>query len=411
MKSICLYFQVHQPFRLRNYKFFDIGNESHYFDERNNRKILNKVAQKCYIPTNKLLLDLIYKHKGKFKISFSISGTAIDQFERYSPRVLQSFKDLADTDCVEFLCETYSHSLSALMSRAEFEKQVDEHKRKIRSLFGKTPKVFRNTELIYSDEIGSYVHEMGFKGMLTEGADHILEWKSPNHIYYNPIHPEMKLLLKNFRLSDDIAFRFSQQSWNEWPLTVDKYIDWLKAASFNSEIINLFMDYETFGEHQWKETGIFQFLARLPQDIINQEEFEFVTPSEALKKHQPVGPINVIHPISWADEERDLTAWLGNDLQEDAFNALYKLEPLISVCKDKKLLQDWKYLQTSDHFYYMCTKYFADGDVHMYFNHYSSPYEAYINFMNVLSDYEKRLRMHLTSLTPEMKSKIRGKVA
>ena len=252
MKSICLYFQVHQPFRLRNYRFFDIGNKSQYFDEENNRKILQKVATKCYIPTNNLLLELINRYKGRFKISFSISGTVLDQFELYAPEVINSFQELADTGCVEFLSETYSHSLSALKSKNEFELQVDEHKKKIRSLFGVTPKVFRNTELIYSDKIGKHVQEMGFIGMLTEGAKHILKWKSPNHLYYHPIKPELKLLLKNFQLSDDIAFRFSQESWDEWPLTVEKYVDWINAAIIHGEIINLFMDYETFGEHQWK---------------------------------------------------------------------------------------------------------------------------------------------------------------
>ena len=395
MKSICLYFQVHQPFRLRNYRFFDIGSKSHYFDESINRKILNKVAQKCYLPTNKLLLDLIKTYKTDFKVCFSISGTAIDQFELYAPEVLRSFQELADTNCVEFLSETYGHSLSALKSKAEFENQVDEHRKKIRSVFGKVPKVFRNTELIYSNKIGQYAHDMGFKGILTEGAKHILNWKSPNHVYYHPYHPELKLLLKNYQLSDDIAFRFSQQSWDEWPLTVDKYSNWLKSASKGGEIINLFMDYETFGEHQWEESGIFSFLSQLPQQLIQEKSFQFVTPSEAISKHPPVGSIKVNSPISWADEARDLTAWLGNDLQNDAFETLYKLEPLISICKDKKLLKDWKYLQTSDHFYYMCTKYFADGDVHMYFNHYDSPYEAYINFMNVVVDFEKRLRTHL----------------
>ncbi|MFH0867614.1 MAG: FliG C-terminal domain-containing protein [Bacteroidota bacterium] len=391
MKAICFYFQVHQPFRLRTYRFFDIGVNHHYYDDYANRYILRRVADKCYIPANNIILNLIKEFGSSFKVSYSISGTALDQFEMYTPDVLESFQRLAETGCVEFLAETYSHSLSALKSKDEFIRQVDEHSVKIERLFGRKPTTFRNTELIYSDSIGEMVAEMGFKTMLTEGAKHMLGWKSPNYMYYNSVNPKLKLLLKNFRLSDDIAFRFSQTSWSEWPVTTEKYVDWLNNIDGREECVNLFMDYETFGEHQWPETGIFDFLKALPARVFSNSTFKFHTPSELSELLQPVSPVHVQYPISWADEERDLTAWLGNDLQDDAFNRLYELEEKVYRCKDENILRDWKYLQTSDHFYYMCTKWFSDGDVHKYFNPYNTPYEAFINFMNILSDFLIRI--------------------
>ena len=395
MKKICFYFQVHQPFRLRTYRFFDIGNSNQYFDEHKNDAVMKKVAEKCYLPTNHLLLDLIKEYGNRFKISFSISGTALDQFELYAPEVLQSFQELAKTGCVEFLAETYSHSLSSLISPEEFNRQVKDHSKKIEQLFGQKPTIFRNTELIYSDKIGELVSDMGFKTMLTEGANHILGWKSPNFLYCSAANPKLKLLLKNFRLSDDIAFRFSQSDWNGWPLTAEKFVGWLNSIPENDEIINLFMDYETFGEHQWKETGIFEFMRSLPHHVFSSTSFSFTTPSEASEVFQPIAQLSMPNPVSWADEERDLSAWLGNDIQDDAFESLYRLEHKIKKIKNEDLLRDWKYLQTSDHFYYMCTKFFADGDVHKYFNPYNSPYDAFINYMNVLSDFENRVNTNL----------------
>jgi len=392
MRHICFYFQVHQPFRLRrNYRFFDIGSNHHYYDEHANRTIVQKVANKCYLPTNKVLLDLIKEYGAQFKIAFSISGTALDQFEKYSPQTIESFQRLADTGCVEFLGETYAHSLCSLKSKEEFFHQVALHTKKIKEVLGQKPKVFRNTELIYSDGIGEMVAEMGFKAQLTEGAKHILGWKSPNYLYCNARNPKLKLLLKNFSLSDDIAFRFSNRGWSQWPLTADKFVNWINELPREEEIINLFMDYETFGEHQWEHTGIFEFMRHLPGKVFANSNYNFITPSQAVEQMKPVAPIHVPHPISWADEERDLTAWLGNDLQDDAFDNLYKLEPLVRKCKAAALLKDWEYLQTSDHFYYMCTKFFSDGDVHKYFNPYETPYEAYINYMNVLSDFTLRV--------------------
>jgi alpha-amylase len=352
---------------------------------------MRKVADKCYLPSNQILLDQIRKLDGKLKISFSISGVALDQFELYAPEVIESFQQLAATGNVEFLAETDAHSLVALKDREEFMRQVEKHSARIKTYFGQTPKIFRNTELIYSDDMGAMVADMGYNGMLTEGAKHILGWKSPNYLYYNAVNPKLKVLLKNFKLSDDIAFRFSNKEWNEWPLTADKFAGWLKSIDKKEEIVNLFMDYETFGEHQWEETGIFGFLEALPETVLRKTDFTFSTPSEIIKQHQPVAAVHCPHPISWADEERDLTAWLGNQLQEEAYNKLYDLIPLVKQCNDPVLMKDWEYLQTSDHFYYMCTKFFSDGAVHAYFNPYESPYDAFINYMNILSDFQLRV--------------------
>lgn len=395
MKNICFYFQVHQPMRLRPYRFFDIGSNHDYFDEKVNHEIMRKVAQKCYLPTNQLLLELIEQHQGHFRISFSISGVCLDQFELYAQDVLESFKKLARTGCVEFLAETYSHSLSALASPEEFKNQVQRQAKRIEDLFGQKPKVFRNTELIYSDYIGQLVGELGYETMLTEGADHVLGWRSPNLMYENATGNGLKLLLKNYKLSDDIAFRFGQKSWESWPLTTDKFVDWVNQTPWDQEIINLFMDYETFGEHQWEDTGIFEFMRALPSAVLGQSEFKFVTPSEASSFMKPVAKLEVPNAMSWADEERDLTAWLGNDIQDDAFESLYRLEDKVKQIDDEKIKRDWLYLQTSDHFYYMCTKFWADGDVHKYFSHYDSPYEGFINYMNVLVDFEEEVNKRL----------------
>ncbi len=391
MKTICLYFQVHQPMRMRRYRFFDIGNDSYYYDDYLNESIMRKVADNCYLPANKLLFSLIKEYGVQLKVTFSITGIALDQFQLYAPEVIDSFKKLAGTGSVDFLAETYSHSLVSLKNDEEFKKQVELHKNKIKTLFGIEPTVFRNTELIYSDVIGAKVADMGFKAILTEGAKHVLGWKSPNYVYYNAINPKLKVLLKNFKLSDDIAFRFSNKGWDEYPLTAAKYVNWIANLDSKEETINLFMDYETFGEHQNIETGIFNFLKDLPKQVFKKKNISFSTPAEIADNLQPIAAVQVPNPISWADEERDLTAWLGNDMQEDAFNKLYSLTDKIHKCEDKKILADWKYLQASDHFYYMCTKVFSDGDVHSYFNPFDSPYDAYINYMNILSDFIIRL--------------------
>ena len=384
-----MYFQVHQPVRLRKYHFFDIGKNNDYYDDFANRTYTRKIVDRCYLPANRVILELIKKYGKNFKVAFSITGLAIEQFQKYAPEVIDSFKELAATGSVEFLAETYSHSLACLVDEAEFKRQVKRHSEVMKDLFGMKPVTFRNTELVYSDEIGEMVANMGYTTMLTEGARHILGWKSANYLYTNSINPKLRLLLKNFRLSDDIAFRFSDQNWDQWPLTAEKYVSWLTAA--DGEIVNLFMDYETFGEHQSAGTGIFDFLAALPGQVFANSDFEFLTPKEAAAKHQPVAPLHVPYPISWADEERDLTAWLGNELQNEAFEELYKTREKVNALKDEALIHDYNCLQASDHFYYMCTKLFADGDIHSYFTPYATPYEAFINYMNVLSDFILRV--------------------
>ncbi|MBO7242827.1 MAG: glycoside hydrolase family 57 protein [Alistipes sp.] len=389
MKTVCFYFQVHQPWRLKTYRFFNMGNDHNYLDDFTNRAIMQKVARECYLPMNALLLNLINEHKGALRCSFSITGSAVEQFKAYAPEVLESFKRLADTGCVEFLGETYSHSLSSLYSVEEFKQEVKLHSQMLKEEFGVKPTTFRNTELIYSDDIAKAVEGMGFKAMLAEGARHILGWKSPNFVYTDAVDNKLRLLLRNYKLSDDIAFRFSNEGWPEWPLTADKFAQWV--ASENGDVVNLFMDYETFGEHQKASTGIFDFMKALPAALLATGEVEFATASEAAKRLQPVAVLHCPYAMSWADEERDVTAWLGNDLQNEAFNKLYALAPKVKKVKNKDFEFVWHFMQNSDHFYYMATKWFSDGDVHSYFNPYDSAYEAFINYMNVLADFEIEL--------------------
>ena len=390
-KTLCFYFQIHQPVRLRRYRFFDIGKRHDYFDEYVNRSTIRRVAERCYLPMNHLIMDLIKRYGTNFKVSFSISGSALEQFALHAPEVIESFKELAKTGSVEFLAETYAHSLASLSDTDEFERQVQRHAAKMEELFGQKPVTLRNSSLIYSDQIGERVAAMGFESMLTDGAKHVLGWKSPNFVYTNVMNPRLKLLLKNSRLSDDLTLRFSDHSWHEWPLTADKYARWLKDCTQDSEIVNLFMNYETFGENQLAETGIFEFMRSLPEYIFSTTDFEFLTPSEAVKKHQPVAPLHVPYPISWADEEKDITGWLGNELQNEAFEELFKIQPKVEALNDPELNEDYSRLQASDHFYYMRTKLFSDNDYHRYVSPYETPYEAFINYMNVLSDFIARV--------------------
>ena len=377
MKTVNLYFQVHQPWRLKVYRFFNIGKDHNYLDDFTNRAIMQKVARQCYLPMNAMLLKLIEEHKGAFKCSFSVTGSAIEQFRIYAPEVLDSFRALAKTGCVEFLAETYSHSLAALSSKEDFVEQVKLHAKTIKKEFGVKPVAFRNTELIYSDGIGEMVSELGFKTILAEGAKHVLGWKSPNYIYTNAIDNRLRVLLRNYKLSDDIAFRFSNQGWDEYPLTADKFAQWVKEDA--GDVINLFMDYETFGEHQKADTGIFDFVRALPAAILSKGDIQFATVSEAAQVSQPVGVLHCPHVMSWADEERDVTAWLGNELQNEAFGKLYALKDKVKALKNEDFDYVWNFMQTSDHFYYMATKWLSDGDVHSYFNPYGSSYEAFIN--------------------------------
>jgi len=389
MPSVCFYFQVHQPLRLRHYTVFDKNDR--YFDDYKNASICRKVANKCYLPANRLILDLIRQFDGRFKVAYSITGVLLEQLLSFSPEVMSTFDALAETGCVEFLAETYYHSLSFLYSRDEFVEQVNKHIETIDSFFGQKPRIFRNTELVYNNDLAALIESMGkFDAIITEGADHILGHRSPNFVYQPKDCNNLKLLLKNYPLSDDIAFRFSNRDWTQWPLTADKFAHWISNVNGNGNVVNLFMDYETFGEHQWEDTGIFDFMRHLPHEVLKHPDNNFKTPSEVVQHYQPVDTVDVPHIISWADIERDLSAWVGNAMQSNAIHELYRLEKKIKQTADEKIIADWRRLQASDHFYYMCTKYFADGDVHKYFNPYDSPYDSYINFMNVLDNLHSR---------------------
>jgi alpha-amylase len=407
MPSICFYFQVHQPLRVKKYRVFNVGVDKGYFDDdseadTNNAKVFKKVANKSYLPTNALLLELLNKHP-EFKVSFSLSGIFLEQAEKYMPEVIESFKKLVDTGRAEILSETYYHSLSFLYSKPEFRKQVNLHRKKVKELFGVTPKIFRNTELIFNNDLAYEVEGLGFDGVLAEGADHVLGWQSPNYLYKPKNTKKIKLLLKNYRLSDDIAFRFSSKEWNEYPLTTPKFANWVSAVNGSGEVINLFMDYETFGEHQWEDTGIFEFLRYLPEEVLKNPDNNFVTPSEAVAKYETRGELDIPNFVSWADTERDLSAWLSNPMQHDAIRKLYNLEQAIFDIGDEELIDTWRKLTTSDHFYYMCTKWWNDGDVHKYFSPYESPYDAFINYMNALTDL--KLRVENQQKTKDIKKK------
>lgn len=410
MKTVCFYFQIHQPMRLKRYRFFNIGRDHHYLDAAANSFITQKVAQKCYLPMNALLLKLIKENKGNFRVSFSMSGLAIEQFREFAPEVLDSFRELAATDCVEFLGETYSHSLASLINNDEFIDQVKAHSKIIKKEFGHKPTAFRNTELIYSDTIGETVAALGFKTMLAEGARHVLGWRSPNYVYAAALDQRLRLLLRNYKLSDDIAFRFSDRSWSEWPLTAEKYVNWILSDETPGDVVNLFMDYETFGEHQWAESGIFEFMKHLPTKALKTKKIKFATVSETAKVHQPEAILSSPYPMSWADEERDVTAWLGNELQDEAFGKLYSLREKVKALNLKEYNHVWDFMQTSDHFYYMATKWLSDGDVHKYFNPYESSYDAFINYMNVLSDFaielDRKLEESSKKSSPKRKEKV-----
>ncbi|MBO4378845.1 MAG: glycoside hydrolase family 57 protein [Clostridia bacterium] len=396
MPSVCFYFEVHQPCRLRPYSFFDIGSSDRYDDEELDRLVMKKVAEKCYQPMNALLLDLIRKHEGRFRFTFSLTGTFIDQMLAYSPETLTGFQALAETGCVEFLDETDSHSLAAVFSEEEFRSQVLTHRERMQELFGCSPRAFRNTELIYCDRLAKIVEDMGYSTILAEGVDRILDWRSPRFIYTPAGCDSIRLFLKSYSLSDDIAFRFSNRSWSEWPLMADTYAGWLKQTKSCGNAVGLFMDYETFGEHQWKDTGIFEFMKALPGMVLDDPDMDFLTVSEAADRYGASGELSVPDWISWADAERDLSAWLGNEMQRDALNSLYACRPLVIAVNDPQITRKWRRLQTSDHFYYMSTKKASDGEVHEYFTPYGSPYSAYTNFMNILADFRLRLSERIT---------------
>lgn len=393
MKSIILYLHAHQPYRLRHYTIFDVTQASNYFDtddasQDSNHRVIEKIAHKSYRPTNELLLELLNKYPD-FKVNLSITGLLLWQLENWAPDVIESFKRLFETGRVEIAAETFYHSLAFFYDKAEFERQVQMHRDKVYSLFGQEPKVIRNTELAYNNELGKWAEEHGYNGVLAEGWDPVLGWRSPNFLYRPKGTENIKLLLKNYKLSDDIAFRFGDKEWKEWPLTAEKFAHWLSQTE-PAETFNLFMDYETFGEHQWEDKGIFDFLEHLPREWLKDSGHTFLNFSEAIDRLEAKEEIDMPNTVTWADTERDLTAWLGNPMQQQAIGSLYKLGERVLESGDLQLIDDWRRLQTSDHFYYMCTKWFNDGDVHAYFSPYGSPYDAFINFMNAWHDVSWR---------------------
>jgi alpha-amylase len=398
-RGIVLYMHVHQPLRIRQYSVFDTANVHDYYDEhnydtdRNNEQVMRKVADKSYRPMIGLLEKLLYEHPD-FHLSLSITGTFIEQAQQWTPDVIDGFKRLVDTGKVEIVAETYYHSLAFFYSRTEFENQVKAHRAKIKEVFGVTTQVFRNTELAYNDELATWADKAGFKGILAEGWDPILEWRSPNHVYRPTGTENIALLLKNYHLSDDLAFRFSDKNWADWPLNADTYSDWASASIADQQLVNLFMDFETFGEHQWADTGIFDFFESFVGKWLSNPENTFYTVSDAIDAFEPVGEISMPHTVTWADNERDLTAWLGNSMQQEALRHVYSLEQDVLRTGDLELIADWRKLQTSDHVYYMCTKWFSDGDVHAYFSPYESPYDAFLYFINVVRDIRWRLHEH-----------------
>ncbi len=391
MVNLCPYFQVHQPDRLRDYKILEVGRSPFYLDEVANAKILQRIASLCYRPMTALLKKLIDQTGGRFKCAFSLTGNFIEQCERFDPTLLDSFRELFQTGSVELLAETYHHSLAFLFSKGEWLEQIELHKIKVQQTFGITPTVFRNTELVYADWLGTEINALGYKGTLCEGVDRLLEGRSPNNLYQHPQEQNFKLLLRNYNLTDDIAFRFTDQSWTEWPLSAQKYQTWIEKSAESGSLINLFMDFETFGEHQKEESGIFTFFEELVQNLLAEGKHHFVTPSEAIEKLVSVGPYSSPELTSWADTERDISAWKMNRMQEDAFARLQKLELSVKEIGHPDILAVWRKLTSSDHFYYMSTKYYTDGDVHQYFSPYETPYDAYINFVNVVTDLERRV--------------------
>lgn len=398
MKSVVLYLHAHQPWRVKPYSVFQAGADPHYFNDEtpnvdtNNRFIIDKVSEKSYLPTNAVLLELLQQHEN-FKLSLSITGSLIEQLEAWRPDVLESFKQLVATGKVELVAETYYHSLAFFYSRTEFMRQVAEHEQKLFDTFGLRPQVFRNTELAYNNDLAYWADEAGYKAIITEGWDPVLGWRSPNHVYQPSYTSNIRLLMKNYRLSDDVAFRFSDKGWSEWPLTSEKYCHWLSETDGGGDVVNLFMDYETFGEHQWADTGIFDFLRAFPAEWLKDSGHDFATISEAAERYDAKDFVDVPHTITWADTERDLTAWLGNSMQHDSILSLYDLEKDILALDNAELLKEWRKLQTSDHFYYMCTKWFSDGDVHAYFSPYDSPYNAFRYFMNAFRDLDMRVKV------------------
>jgi len=375
MRSLCFYFQVHQAYRLRTYRFFDIGKRHFYFDEYGNRTAMQRVSEKCYLPMNQLMMKKIAALGNKLKFALSFSGTAVEQMQQYAPQALKSFKDLVATGNVEVLAETYSHSLASMINKNAFKMQVAEHKKLMKEIFGVRPRTFHNTELIYSNEIGADVAEMGFDLIMTEGAKHVLGWKSPNYLYVNAINPKMKVMLRNWKISDEIALNFRNGNF-----TVDSFVDMLNAIPKDEEVVNIFVDYETFGAEIDASSGIFEFMEYLPEAVLKNTDFQFVTPHQIVDKLQPMGVFDVPMPLSCRDEERDVSTWMGNDMQDDALASLYSCYSKVKKANNEELTRDWNALQASENFAAMCTKHFN-----------GTPYDYYINYMNILTDFKNRL--------------------
>ena len=396
MRSIVLYLHMHQPYRVKHYSIFSVGYNHDYFHDpdwyakENNERIFKKVADKSYRPMLGVIESNLAKYP-EFKLSLSITGTFLEQAFEWTPDIIDTLKRIISTGRVEIVSETYYHSLAFFFDREEFEAQVRIHRDKIREIFGVETSIFRNTELAYNNELAQWAEGFGFKGILAEGWDKILDWRSPNHVYRPEGCNNIKLLLKNYSLSDDIAFRFSDKKWKEWPLTVEKYQGWINMDAIRGNLINLFMDFETFGEHQWEDTGIFKFMDHLIYSWLQEYDNKFMTVSEACDSEEPEGTISMPWTVTWADTERDLTAWLGNSMQHEAMKNLYDLKPALFESGDEALIADWRRLSTSDHAYFMCTKYFNDGDVHAYFSPYDTPYDAFLYYMNVMRDINFRI--------------------
>jgi alpha-amylase len=388
MKTLCFYFQIHQPFRLKRYRFFDIGSDNYYYDDFANEDIITGIARRSYLKANAMLLDIIRQYGNRFKVAFSISGIALEQLEMYVPEVIDGFRDLAKTGCVEFLAETYNHSLASLEDAEEFRLQVKRHSEKIELLFGQKPAVFRNTELIYSDEVGELVYNIGFRTMMVEGAKHVLGWKSPNYIYSSALNPDLKLLVRNMKYSDDISFRFSNYNWNEYPLVADKFINWIASLPETEKIVTVGMNYEVLGSQQPSETGIFEFFKAIPYFAFDRN-IGFATPSEVADNFKPSGELTVPYPCSWSGEEKDVSPWKGNILQQEAIAKLYETGERVRMVRDRRILQDWDYLQSSDHFNFMSTKLFPGPSV---YSPYENAFDAFNNYMNVLSDFICRVK-------------------
>jgi alpha-amylase len=401
MTAVCFYFQVHQPYRLRKFSFFEKRDLRYYFDDELNRSVMSKVSRKCYLPANELLLKLCKRYGDSVKFAFSITGVALEQLEQYAPKTLETFQELADCrDNIEFLSETYYHSLASVFDPEDFEVQVRLHSEALRRYLGLSncPNIFRNTELIYDDVVGARVAEMGFKGILAEGPDDILNGRSSSSLFMLPNGPGsagLKILAKNYQLSDDVAFRFCDSSWSEYPLSPKKFASWVKAAAGPTGVVNIFIDYETFGEHQWADTGIFRFLEMLPEELL-RAGCVLMAPSEAICRTGAIEPLSYSRTTSWADKSRDLSAWNGNDIQKSALAAAYDWSEAFRSSMDQELLEVWRKLQTSDHFYYMCTKGADDGQVHAYFSPYDGPHDAFVNYMNCLRDFKGRFFKHMS---------------